>query len=138
MKLSKLDEVRREASVTASTQARTLAVAGLAVVWLFAGPFFQEPGSDRPSNMLFIAGAALSLALALDLTQLFLRVTFLNLAYSSAEKAGQAELKSGKDPEVVDLGKALTVVTTGLFYAKAVPLAAGYVLILIFFIRSLL
>jgi len=53
-----------------AVQARKLSLAGVAIVWLFAGPFFQGKVGQAPGNVLYFAGAALSLAMALDLAQL--------------------------------------------------------------------
>lgn len=139
MKLSELEAVVSDVSASASTQARTLSVAGLALVWLFAGPFFQrEAGATRPPTLLLVAGAGLSLSLALDLAQLYLRTSFLNYTLHARERSAQEDLRQGVDPDAGDLGGAVWSVTTFLFFAKAVPLLATYALILIFFVRAAL
>jgi hypothetical protein len=140
VKLSELDELRVTASTAASTQARTLAVAGLALVWLFAGPFYQRTtGAVRPSKLLLLAGALLALAIALDLIQLYARTALLGAAFTRREKdpAVQKELEAGNDPTVTDLGASVNIISAIFFYAKALPLAAGYGLIFAFFIRAL-
>lgn len=138
MKLSELNTLNGEVSSTASTQARTLALAGLALVWLFAGPFFlATPEAARPSRLLFVAGGLLALSLALDLVQLYARAGLLHAAFRSQQTKLQSALKKGEDPETGSLGPHLQKVTAVLFYAKAIPLAIGYVLVLTFFVRLL-
>lgn len=138
MKLSQLNTLNGEVSANASTQARTLALAGLALVWLFAGPFFlQSPQASRPSRLLFAAGGLLALSLALDLVQLYARAGLLNSAFTRAQSELQADLAAGRDPDVGSLGRRIQTVTVVLFYVKAVPLGIGYLLVLLFFVIQL-
>ena len=81
--LSDLGDMKLAASTMASNQARNLGLAGLGIVWLFAGPFFTGSG-DRPDAVLFWAGAALAAALAFDLAQLVARTVVLEVVYPDA------------------------------------------------------
>ena len=94
MKLSELNKLNGEVSASASTQSRTLALAGLAVIWLFAGPFFlREQDATRPAGLLFIAGGLFALSLALDLVQLYARAGLLNAAFEREQRRLQPELR---------------------------------------------
>ena len=137
MKLSELNALNGSFSATASTQARTFSFAGLALVWLFAGPFFQrEEGAVEPAGTLFVAGVCFAASLGLDLAQLYIRAGLTNAAFHREQLRLQAQVKAQEDPQTGNLGRALSLSTAILFYMKAVPLLVGYVLILVFFARS--
>jgi hypothetical protein len=136
MKLSELGEWKKDASEKASSQVRALAFGGLAIVWLFAGPFFEGVSKDRPDRALFIAAAALVLALAVDLVQIVARTLILDIVYSRRERSSdaQAALDKGKDPDVTNIGPWLNRITGGLFYIKVLALAVAYGCISVFFV----
>jgi len=137
VKLSELNKLNGEISASASGQSRTLALAGLGIVWLFAGPYFlHDEKASRPSELLFAAGGLLALSLALDLIQLYARAGLLNAAFKREQHRLQHELRKTTDPDTKNLGPALQRVTEILFYAKACPLLAGYVLVLAFFVKG--
>jgi hypothetical protein len=137
--LSALQDKRFEATKAASEQARTLALAGVGIVWLFAGPFFQSGSGKHPSNVLFFAGGALALALALDLFQLLARALLIERSYNKQEQRAdvQAAMLRHEDPGVEDVGSALRIVTRLFFLLKFTSLAAGYVAILVFFAHKI-
>ena len=139
MNLSELGEWKRDASEKASAQLRSLALAGLAVVWLFAGPFFKGTVPDKPDKALFVAGALLIVALAFDVLQMVARTLILDVVYDRVEKTpeAQAALAAGEDIEVTGVGEWLNLITGALFYLKVVTLAVGYGFIVAFFVISL-
>jgi hypothetical protein len=57
----------------------------VAIVRLFAGPFFKDQTQTRPSSLLFRAGGLLSLALALDLAHLVTTGLMLDYNYNKFE-----------------------------------------------------
>jgi hypothetical protein len=103
---------------------------------LFAGPFFKGADTSKPSDLLFFAGAMLSLSLALDLCQLVARALMLNSAYNKTEKLPEVReaIDNDEDPQVDDVGEGVHRVTRKLFLAKMVGLALGYGAILLFFL----
>jgi hypothetical protein len=132
--LSTFEQDRFNATVQASDQARKLGLAGVAIVWLFAGPFFKDPTQTRPSDLLFVAGGLLSLALALDLAQLVTRGLMLDYTYNKFEARPdvQEALRRDEDPQIYDLGRVHTY-TYALFLAKLLALGSGYLLIIAYF-----
>jgi hypothetical protein len=133
VRLSVLDDWIFEASEKASTQGRALAIAGIAAVWLFAGPFFLNKQDEEPSALLVWAGASFALVLAVDAMQLIARTALLERAYQRANRHSDPK---DKDPVVTDTGS-LNPSTATFFYAKFLPLFAGYVLLIVFFLRLL-
>jgi hypothetical protein len=133
--LSQFQRDRSDATKAASDQARNLGLAGIAIVWLFAGPFFKGADTSKPSDLLFFAGAMLSLSLALDLGQLVARALMLDNAYNRTERLPDIReaIANDEDPQVGDVGKGIHRVTRTLFFAKMVGLALGYGAILLFF-----
>jgi hypothetical protein len=130
--LSDLANLKFEASKMVSDQARNLALAGLAIVWLFAGPFFVGESGQKPEAVLFWAGAALAGALALDLAQLVARTVVLQVIYVRRRDAASDD---DDDPVVEDYGP-LNWITGLLFYAKIAALSLGYLCILAYFIQA--
>jgi hypothetical protein len=132
--LSSFEEDRFSATVQASDQARKLSLAGVAIVWLFAGPFFRDTNEARPSDLLFFAGGLLSVALALDLAQMVTRALMLDYTYNKFEARPdvQEALRRDEDPQVYDLGRVHTY-TYALFLAKLLALGSGYFLIIFYF-----
>jgi hypothetical protein len=134
IRLRQLQQDRFDATKAASDQTRTLALAGLAVVWLFAGPYFLGGSKDKPSGWLFAAGALFGATLIVDLIQLVVRATMLDVIYSRRE--AQVAQKTGSravDDPVVNVGTELRWVTLVLFYAKAISLAVGLAFTATFF-----
>jgi formate hydrogenlyase subunit 3/multisubunit Na+/H+ antiporter MnhD subunit len=130
--LDEFESARSNASVAASTQARTLAVAGLALVWLFAGDFFLRRTNSKPSVLLAIAGVCLVLCLLADVTQLFVRWALLERGFTRAE-ARAAARHPADTPEFEDVGSAVKSATVPIFVSKFVLLAAGYVVLAVYF-----
>lgn len=135
MKLSRLDDLAVDAGRDAAAQARTLAIACLGVIWLFAGPFFQGAVEADPPSTLFIAGAFFVACLILDLLQLFLRASLLRVTYWWQEKKLQAEMK-GNDPAVESLGGTIGYISFGLFIAKGVALLVGFAFLVVYFVSA--
>lgn len=133
MKLSELAAMKFEASKAASDQARTLALAGLAVVWLFAGPFLQLEEETQPSQSLLGAGAAFAVALGLDLFQLVTRTIALELNYQFKNRRLDP---THPDPEVPDT-RGVNLWTGIFFYLKIVALVVGYGSVFLFFWQQL-
>lgn len=131
MKLSELALMKFEASQAASGQVRSLSLAGLVIVWLFAGPFFTGEADETPSSLLFAAGIALTAALAFDVLQLVSRTALLEFAYWRANAGSEPDV----DPVVKDT-PGNNLVTGFFFYAKALGLAAGYACIVAFFVTK--
>jgi hypothetical protein len=131
MRLSQLAQMKFEASVAASGQVRSLSLAGLLIVWLFAGPFFRGDDSKAPSWLLYAAAIALTVGLALDVLQLVSRAALLEFAYRRANTGTSAD----EDPIVAET-PGNNVVTASFFYAKAAALAVGYGFIVAFFVTS--
>lgn len=141
MKLRELDKLRQEVSGTASAQVRTLALGGLAVVWLFAAPFFQGiQGARTPSWILSTAGGFFAVSLVLDVIQLYVRSSIVQYRYwraeSDLEKVATDETVMD-DCEVEDVGSALTWATAILFYAKGVAVGLGFAYLLFYFVSEL-
>lgn len=134
--LATLDQLRREAAKAASDQVRTLALAGLAIVWLFTGPFFTRGTADRPDWTLFLAAAALALALTLDFAQLATRALMMDYAYSKVEERPdvQEALAAGREPIVDDIGIGLRWITFSFFVAKTAALGSGYLVVFGYFV----
>jgi hypothetical protein len=121
MKLSELGLMKFEASKAASDQARSLALAGLAIVWLFAGPFFTK-GEEKPPDSLFVAGGLLAIALALDLLQLVVRTVALEVSYQATERKADVVV----DDPLVSETPGVNVATAVFFYLKMLALVVGY------------
>lgn len=133
MNLDEFNTVRSDASVAASNQARTLALGGLALVWLFAGDFFLSRTSSRPSILLAVAGACLALCLLADATQLFVRWAFLEVAFNRAERAALARDPSAAPP-FEDVGRKVSYWTVRIFITKFVLLGIGYAVLAAYFV----
>jgi hypothetical protein len=136
-RLSEFENDRFDATKAASDQARNVALAGLAIVWLFAGPYFQGTNAQSPGPIVYIAGGALSLALALDLTQLVVRALMMNAAYNRTEKLPEVQAHWDEDPVVADLGPGVHKWSSRLWKAKMAALAVGYAMILVFFLHKI-
>ncbi|WGY03337.1 hypothetical protein QI633_06135 [Nocardioides sp. QY071] len=132
MKLSELATWRFEASKAASDQARTLALAGLGIVWLFAGPFYTGKGDTSPSSALQLAGAALALGLALDLAQLVGRTIALEVNYRRENR----EADPAEDDPTVSGTPGVALISGLFFYLKVVALCVGYGAIVLYFARA--
>jgi hypothetical protein len=137
--LSDFQQERFEATVAASDQVRKVALAGLAIVWLFSSAFFQGTAQDGPGTLVFIAGGLLSLTLALDIAQLVTRAMTLNASYNKTEDKPEikAALANDEDPQVDDVGKKVEQRTKPLFIGKIITLGLGYLCILIFFLTKI-
>lgn len=133
MNLDEFEQSRFEASVAASTQARTLALGGLALVWLFAGDFFLERTNSKPSSLLAAAGALFAFCLLADLTQLFVGWALLERAFNRAERADEARPPAEPAPKFVDAGPAVAKWTVRIFVAKFGLLAGGYAVVAVYF-----
>ena len=142
MHLSDLEKERFSATKAASDQARPLALAGIAIVWLFAGPFFRDAkGSEAhaPPGVLILAAGAFSVSLALDLMQLAIRAVMLDAIYSDREAsdAAQEAIRNGTDPQVQELGSSLATITRWFWGLKLVALVLGYFCVVGFFVARL-
>lgn len=133
MKLSELQERRRDASTAASNQVRTLALSGLAVVWLFTADFFKKKAAARPSEILAIAGAVFAAALLFDLFQLVLRAVSLWAVYHRRWK--KLEGTDGADDAEILVGDWPNRLTTPPFFLKLAALLSGYVCLAIYFVH---
>lgn len=122
MRLSELADWKFQASKAASDQARALALAGIGIVWLFAGPFFTGDVDDQPARSLWFAGAFLALALALDLAQLVSRTVLLEISYQLANRASNQD---EEDPVVTETPW-VNKVSGFFFYCKALALCLGF------------
>lgn len=136
MKLSALNDLRESSSATASGLVRNLALAGLATVWLFAGPFFQGQQATKPADALYTAGALLVGGLVVDVLQFYAKSTIVQFHFWAAQRTADRVTPAGDpldDYDVEDLGGALTWVTGVLFYCKGLLVAAGFVALLSYF-----
>ena len=135
MKRSELRDERNRTSKAASDQARTLALAGLAVVWLFVADFFVgKPSSAHPSNWLTTAGALFALALLFDFLQLLLRAISLYVVYRGAERRTP---DMTEDPDIPTVGFWPNRVTMAPFFFKSACLLAGYGVLAYYFFSRL-
>ena len=136
MNLDELNAERFNASVAASNQGRALAIAGLAFVWLFASDFFLSKTKAHPSSLLAAAGAALALALLVDVAQLYIRWATLEHRFNKAEASAATE-PDESSTEFVDIGPWPRRLTIPLFHAKLLCTAVGYVLLAVFLAAKL-
>lgn len=136
MNLDELETARFNASVAASNQGRTLGIAGLGFVWLFASDFFLSKTKAHPSSLLAAAGAALAVGLLLDLAQLYVRWATLERAFNTAEARERAG-PDRREAKFVDVGPAPAKFTVPLFKAKFLCIAAGYVLLAVYLAAKL-
>jgi formate hydrogenlyase subunit 3/multisubunit Na+/H+ antiporter MnhD subunit len=131
LNLDEFEEERFNASVAASNQGRTLALAGLGFVWLFASDFFLKRTGAHPSGLLAASGVALALTLLLDVSQLYVRWATLEHAFNAAERAAEGRPQDD-DPEFEDMTPAPRRWTVPLFHAKFACLFLGYALLAVY------
>jgi hypothetical protein len=130
MKLKDADDAHKDFTKLASDLARQLALAGLAIVWIFKvdGP----DGAIRIPTSLLIAGLFLSLCLLAD----YVQYAYAGTAWGIYHRRKELELqhdqtKDFKAPE------SLNYVTNGAWYTKMVAVFLAYGVILFFFIGAL-
>lgn len=119
-----LEDKRLEATVQASNQARNLAVAGVAAVWLFSSEYFLHGKGSKPAGSLLIAGGLFAFALGLDLIQLAIRALGLT---NYLEKT--AFTRNAEGNLVVEIPAWITKWTRWPFVGKIALCIAGYIFV---------
>lgn len=141
MTLEELRKLYVDATTSASTVLRGLALAGLAFVWLFAAPtIVAKSGSLSDVNRtLLSAGVIFAIALVVDAAQLVIRAAMLAHAYRKQERQAWPSAdarEANPDPEVATLSPWIRRLTALFWWAKTVGTGAGWIVVSVFLVRS--
>ena len=133
MKLQTARDTYQEASGTASTIARQLALSGVAIIWLLSGGVINS--RLHLTHQLAWASAYVLACLVIDVMQYLWRtaawavlakVREVGLDREKARNPPPADAPTGAQREIGDTPWALNAVTWALFGAKFVALAVAY------------
>jgi hypothetical protein len=120
MKLSEVRSTYYEDSATASTVARQLSFAGIAVIWVFSGGAVAATGRFAVSTDFFRAGFCLVIALALD----FLQYVSRSLIWGWL---GRAKEVKGMDPESeIVVSRVVNWPALAFFWLKLLAVVVAY------------
>lgn len=122
MKLSEARKIYYRRSSLASTSARQLAFAGIAVVWILAT---NSKVVELPYNTLRAPLLAFVIALALDLVQYYAGAAYWGAFGRIREKKEGA----GPDDEIGEASRFGNWLPLGCFWLKGLAVAIGYYLL---------